>query len=488
MTIDYKIAKHICNVVRRQVKTALPDLHLHFILHKEHQRRDSFIQEQIHIEENPAGKFAINYLESDDAKNIIQQNKSCLAAISYYHRPGFLGFAKHNYYIAICFINYERLENEEYLKNQALHTAWHSMELYNDLTKTKRSDKYIKISKKTVIPQLTEEQKRHRNLTADIFSTSVQTLQGKEHALKTLSEQRIYSTMNTEKGFIAENYPFPVCLDTLEFIFKNNIESYKKDKKAIISGGKLTRNSSKMFDETSIEQWKSFSLPAQEMAWYGHSPQIILGAAIYTSENTYAQSIADMIAERIEVKPESLTAFSDYNPFTAAEANERIHKKICKELVQNILPKISKRKDYTTLLDLAEKQNKHIENHHTIGWCTPALIAAAQIIVHEYQENEAKALFHKRIEQAFTKELENIPWTTLQFFSKALFIKRRNGLEINKEELEKFAAKEEEFSSIYNGLIGIKLFKDGITGIDFETPTKEKNNTVDFIDFNTIKE
>ncbi len=480
MTIDYKTAKHICNVVRRQVKTALPDLHLHFVLHQENKRQDSLALETGNIEEHPAGKVALEHLKNDDTTEILTQNRSCLATMSHHHNPGFLGFFKQNSFIAVCFINYERFSNEEYLKNHALNIAWHGISLYNDRTKTKSS--------KTSPPDLTDEQKHQRNLTADIFSASVQTLQGKESALKTLATQRIHSAITAEKGFVAENYPFPVCLDTLEFIFKNNLEPYEKNKKPILSAKKLTEDSSRMFDEASIQQWRSFSLPAQEMAWYGHSPAVILGAAIYTSENTYAQSIADMIAERMEIKPESLTSFSGYNPFTAAEANERIHKKLCKDLIQNILPQTFKRKDYKVFIDLAEKQNEYIQNNHAIGWCAPALISAAQIIVHEYKENETPADFHKRIEEAFTQEIERMPWTTLQFFSRSLFMKRRNGIEIDKEELENTAAEEEEFLSIYNGLIGIRLFKDGIKAIDFETPTQEKQSIIDFISSNAIKE
>ena len=87
----------------------------------------------------------------------------------------------------------------------------------------------------------------------------------------------------------------------------------------------MTTEISQTYDSTIIEQWKSFSLPAQQMAWTGHEPKTIIGAALYTCENTYTQSTADMVAEKMEIKPEPITSFQDFNPFTKNEINAHTH-------------------------------------------------------------------------------------------------------------------------------------------------------------------
>lgn len=483
MPVELKTANHICNVVRRKIQDGFPDLYLYYLIHGEGSRNEAFQREKHNISDHPTGPALVEFLQSPQADDILIRNRSHFSTLAFNISPGFLGFFKNESFLAFCFINHDRFSNEENLKNHALHLAWQSIETYEHLTKNKPSPTFSN-HKNIFQPNYEKAEQFHINLKADIFSASIQALQNKKDALSVLANQRIHDTITMEKGFFAEKFAFPVCLDTLEFIFKNNLTPYKKHKKLSLAASHLTHDAGKMFDETAIEQWKSFSLPAQEMAWNGHSPETILGAAIYTSENTYAQSIADMIAERMKIQPETLTNFNNYNPFTADEANERQHKKQCKELIRKILAKIHKRQDYEIIVGVARKQNIRLENHSTMGWCVPALLATANLLVYNYEEDIDSPQFRLKMEDTFLAEIENLPWETLKYLSRKIFEHRRNGAKITQELLNDITSEDEEFSTIYNGLAGLKLFEEGAKSIDFNSSNSDKNNMIDFMSKN----
>ncbi len=462
MSVDYKTAKHICNVIRRQIQGGIPDLYINFIVHGEGDRNTAFSAEQETILGHPAGAFAVNHLQDPQHSSLLAKNRSCFSILAYDKQPGFLGFFQSNSYLSICFINHERFQNESNLRNHAFHLAWHAVSLYKNFMdrSTDTSDStqgLFKDESNILLTNLTPTQWKHRNLQADIFSASIQTLQGREDTLDTLSKQRMSDTLNATPGFIAENFPFPVCLDTLDFVFKNKITQYKKSKKPIIAATEIAEEIGKAYDDSSIEQWRSFSIPAQEMAWLGHDAKSILGAAIYTCENTYAQSIADMLAERMNIKPDVMPISQEYNPFTAQEANERIHNKLCNQLIDNILNNIHEQKKPAIIMDVIQKQNVLLQSASLIGWCSSALIQTKAYIERSDLSNDiAETLNHARI--VFQEEMNSIPWDTLVHFSRALFSHRRNNIHQSMDDIIHIAEESDEFSSIHSALITAKSY------------------------------
>mgnify|MGYP003635053262 FL=1 len=457
MSVDYKSAKHLCNVIRRQVDSCFSDLHMHFTIHNENERAKAFSADAREIGNHPAGKYVLRYPNVDNTQKIMEKNRTRFVSIARYNSPGFLGFFQSNAYMALCFVNYTRFETLDDLRNHLLHISWHAIALYKEYEEYRKS-KNGKIPKTFIddhnilIPNLTDRQLHHRNLIGDIFSASVQTLQGRDEAFKALSKQRIIATLSANVSFRAEEFPFPMCIDTLEYLFNDNIVQYKKSKRTLLTAVQIAEDIGDTYEAPSIEQWRSFSFPAQQMAWAGFDKETILGAALYTGESTYAQSIADMISENIGIKPKIITNIQDYNPFTNQEANTRLHKKLCKELLNNLQRRMARREDFKLILEIIDKQNQAFQDGKLMGWCVPALVPVADMI----KKCSNDDIFENVLQDAITlfeREVENIEWDTLSYLSKKLFYIKRDYGDLPWKTILQVTSGDDEFSSIHSGLV-----------------------------------
>lgn len=472
MSVDQNTAKHVCNVIRRQVQSGFPNLYVHFVVHAEDGREKAFSADTRVIKDHPAGKYFFNYPDKNLIPQTLKRNKNQFSFMAYQNSPGVLGLFQTNSFFALCFLNYSHFENVEHLRNHAYHLAWHAIALYKDYMsvglidedKDKESDSddiapnYTDNSN-ILIHNLNTQKLYHRNLMGDIFSASAQTLFGKKQALENLYTQRVNDTLNAETGFFAEQFPFPMCIETLEFAFKDNVERHKKDKNQLLSAVKITEEIGNTYSPASIEQWRSFSYPAQQMAWAGHDAQTILGAALYTGENTYAQSIADMVSEKCSTKPRVITSLQSHNPFTEREANTRMHRKLCIDLLNNLLNRISKPGDHTLVLEVIEKQNLELQKAKTMGWCVPALLPLIDLI-HDCTDNSMFEILLNEATELFKKEVLRIEWDTLSHLSRIIFKHRRNGTPITMELLREITSSDEELSSISYGLVQSEKLKN----------------------------
>ncbi|MGH1403095.1 MAG: hypothetical protein ACRBDL_02520 [Alphaproteobacteria bacterium] len=482
MTVEYKIAKHTCNVIRRQVQSSFPDLHIFFAVHGENNRAESFIKEKHSLEDHPCTTLLSNFIETHDTSRAINKNRSRFVSLFYKNTPGFLGMFKRSDYLALCFLNHDRFSSADSLKNHAYHIVWHALVLYQKHVNNIES----KHKRNTTLPEFSPMDLYRHNLQADIFSATIQTINGKETALNDLFTQRIHDTLSAETGFFAEKFPFPVCIDTLEFAFKHSLDDYKKGKNPIHSAITLTEEFGKTYDETAIKQWRSFSIPAQKMAWTGHMPETILGTALFTGEHTHTQSIADMIAERIQITPQKVTHLKDNNPFTAPEANERLHKKLYTQSFTALLGRAIHTKDHTILTKEATIQNQNLLNAKIMGWSASALYSASNVIKHAPPETTPADL-HKHTETEFFKEAESLPWDTLSQLSTRIFQHLRAGIEPTYENIKQIVASDEEFLSIYAALNTDEQNLTFQADLPPEEPEQPSANITDFISPNAIK-
>ncbi|MFP4097170.1 MAG: hypothetical protein ACLFP8_00690 [Alphaproteobacteria bacterium] len=458
MPIDLKTASHQCSAIKRLIQRCYPRLHIRYVLHKENEREKVFAIESRQLTLHPAGKYILENPNKKEFRTILQQNHSRFVCIAKQHSPGFLRFFRQKSYMALCFMNYERFDSVEHFRNHAYNIAWHAIALHNDHekassrhSKKNEDNERFNDDNNILTPVLDSAQYDRRNLLGDIFSACIQTIQGRKEAFDFLAKQRINSTLNASKGFHAEHFPFPMCIDTLEYVFKDNINQEKTEKHPVLAAVKITENIGKTYNQTSIEQWLTFSLPVQQMAWAGYDTRTILGAALYTSENTYAQSIADMIAERISIKPQIITHLQDYNPFTAPEANARMHRKLCLDLLYNLLARLILPEDHKIVIEVISKQNTLLLEGKVMSWCVPALIPIEELI----RQCPSKDMMPDLLNQAmkmFEKEIDNIPWETLAHLSKTLFLRRRDNREITMQTLMDITAQDEELSSVHYGL------------------------------------
>ncbi len=460
MSIDPKIAKHICNVVRRQVQGSYPELYIHYVVHAEDKREDAFHADRNIIMSHPAGYVAYRYPNKDDTKKILSKNRSRFVSIARHNSPGFLGFFKNNAYLAFCFLNYDRFSSEENLRNHAIHMAWHAITLYTDYKDTLQGNTpkdqpatFIDVNQ-LIVPSFSHKQLFHKNLLGDIFSASLQSLQGREESFALLARQRILDGLCPTVGFKSENFPFPVCLDTLEFVFQNHTNHYKATKKTLLSAVKMTEEIGKTYETSTTEQWMSFSLPAQKMAWSGHRPETILGAALYTAEDAYVQSIADLIADKMEMRPDPVTMLPEYNPFANPETNERMHKKQCYDLIDSLCKKTYSSGQKSLFLDAARNQIHTLLENRVMGWCVPALIRASEV-VGMHDDNMPMTETLKTVVYEFERDVDATPWSTLTYLFDLIFFARREGEKMDIQKLLNITSQNDEFTSIHIALTSL---------------------------------
>lgn len=483
MSIDQKTARHICNVTRRQIQNAFPELHLHFCVHGENKRREVLTREINALTEHPARKFLLDYHDQSAIDKIMQKNKSRFISMARYNKPGFLGFFKNNAYLALCVVNYERFSSEENLRNHSYLIAWHALALYQDFIKRKKANKVTFIDDHNVlIPKLSKDELALRNLSGDIFSASIQMLTKRKNAINSISTQRIQDTLTMQKGFRSEQFPFPACADQVEAMLKNILPSHQKNKRTVQSAVKITEEIQQTYDAAIIKRWKSFALPAQIMAWLGNPSETILGAALYTSENTYTQSTADMVAERMAIKPEPITSFQDFNPFTKDEINEKTHINLNHKTLEASLQRIHGTSDHYILLEIANKQNEMLRKGKIIGWCAGGLLRASEMIKH-CQDTSLLNSIISQAKEVFESECKSIHWDTLNHFAFLIFKERRKGRKLSEDDLIELSTQNDEFTTIHNALYALKLANQEKVPDQISTKVDLEQQDTDFTAF-----
>lgn len=477
MPVDFKIANHTCNVIRRHIKAAFPEFDVIFVVHGENERKKAFNRETQKILEHPAGHIIVDHVRESPV--LLQQQRSSFAGLARTQTHGFLGFFRSTNIATLIFINHDRFHAEEDLRNHALHLIWHAIILTRNTTESadKKLQNHIFIE-----PESNEQNKRHINLTADIFSACFQKLQGKHGVFEALINARMNATLSPEKGFIAENFPFPMCLETLEVVLEDQFEPTNRKHRHVSESVKIADEIGITYKNTSLLQWASFARPAQEMAWCGFDKEAILGNAIYTSENTYVRSIADMVAEKLHIKPAIVAGVHDYNPFTEFEANQRLHNKKIQENFRNVLQKIYTPDSFGAFLKEAKNQNQKLLSGNPIGWSASALIAAAQSVKSAPPEEWTSDSLRTLAQQIFDLINKNQNYDTLYAFTQTIFNARRDGILITQDYLDATFSADPRYNEI---VMTIKQIWD----IDKETPIDKmsRQNISSFASPNSLK-
>lgn len=453
MSIELNTAKHICNVVSKQIRSGFPELTIEYILHKENEREKTFDKSLANIKKHVAGKTLLEYPNLNDKKKILQKNKSRFTIIARHEKKGIFGLFKSRSFVGISFINYDRFRSANDLRNHALHLAWHAIELYLDAIRNPDSDDIIPFIEENnlIIPHLDETERAYRNLIADIFSATVQRLQGRQKAFEHVVTQRIYDTLTPQPDFEAEIFPSPICADTFDFAFNNCEKNNRHESDLFVKAANITRDISAAFDISTIEQWRNFAIPAQYMAWTGSSPETILGAALYTAENIHTQSISDMIAERMSLRAELLSVIDAHNPFAHPETNFKIHKKKCSKLKDHIFFKIQNQNNIGILLDEALKQNQNLFDNDISGWCADILIKTynsfkMDLRIKTFYESRRSAI------ALMEQEIKESDFEALAQLSDLMFKKIRKGHTMDMKQIFKLASTVEGANHIVNTL------------------------------------
>ena len=411
MSLETATIEHTCNTVRRQIHEEFPDLTLTFIVHAPGKLAKGIDHKRPELEAHPAGPAVLMMLKKPG------QEKSRFVMATAKEKK-LISFLAHEKTLACVFVKEDGSHTDvDQLKQDALSLAWHALNKIIDKDDTLATD---------------EEGFAWHNMLADCFAALVLEMQGKKGSIRALARRRSGYALEARHDYNADLHPYPAVMDAAQLIYDDmrkagNLVKAKLFEQAL----EMTREIGITFDRSTVLQWQAFARPAQEMAWLGIDKNRIIGAAVHSSEDPYARSTAYLVAEILSIEPTPVSDISLYNAFTDQEANERHHKKICDDVLQNLLSKREANSNGDIFRAEAAKQNNKLFEGQLIGWCAPALILAGEIFDKTVSEN-AKL---EEVKRAYTEACKKTNSEVLRLLGMIMADLRRSEKEITPENL-----------------------------------------------------
>lgn len=419
--MDTASLDHIGNVIRRQVLEEFPDLTLIYIVYKTGQQDKALKSKTQEIKNHPAGEVFLPVLEKIAAQDSAPPQ---LVGLSTEREKKLLSFLAKEQTLACLFINADEFETPEDARLHATALIWHVLYIYEE--QRKGNDSAFIIKGEIAVPRLKGTKGLYHNMLADVFATILLEAQGNKGSIQKLARNRSLAALTPQKDFRPELYPFLLAYDATKVVFQDLGSSVQKARQ-IRQSVLLTREIGQTFEEPDMRQWQAFTGAAQEMAWMEVNKQIILGAAVYTSEDPYVRATAHIVAEALNIEPTLVSNLEVLNPFADQEVNERYHNKACETAYQDVAALVEAENDSLFFIREAGKQNNALLKGYTIGWCAYGLIRAADA----YDSAELKT--RDSMEDAhnvFLQACNEIPWDSLREMNQIIMDMRKSGEEI----------------------------------------------------------
>jgi hypothetical protein len=412
MGIETAAADHACNVVRRQIQEEFPELTFLYIVHSPGERQKALEAKNSELTAHPAGEVFLPHLG-----RLAEQDGPEFSGIAIKAEKKFIKFLAREKTLACFFVNSDLLENPDDARRHALFLAYHALSLIEN-RKMARNDDFL-ILDDIITPKPDDILRVWKNMLADTFSVLVLELGKKRDSIGELGRMRSMATLSAIPDAKPEHYPFPLVLDATRLLYHDMVKE-PTGMGVIRRALEMTHEIGETFDRTSVRQWWAFSRTAQEMAWMGASPNAILGAAVYNSEDPYARATAYLVAEALNIQTLSAVPSGSYNPFADAEVSERHHLKICEERFRTVISKANIQNNSDPFIEEVQKQNKKLLEGNPLGWCAWPLLCAE--VFYRNSPGQARGAFDKAMMEA--------NWNKVQDVIKMIVLLRREGKEI----------------------------------------------------------
>ncbi len=417
MALDIASIEHTCNTLRRQIQEEFPDLALNFIVYQPGKLEKSIAHKRNELQEHPAfGALAPLLKKADPDREIFVTATA--------HEKKLLAFMARRKTLACVFLKDDgAFEDTDQLRHHALTLAWHALGsiVENEDPATVSTPVW-------------------RNMLADAFAALTMEMQGKKGFIRALAKKRSTMALEPKADYMAEDYPYPVVMDAAQLVYDDMRKASNLVKSKLFTQAlEMTREIGITFNAGTVLQWEAFAKPAQEMAWLGVDKNKILSTAVHSSEDPYARSTAYMVAEILNIEPAVVSDNTLYNAFTDQEANERHHKKICDDLLQDLLARREAESNGEIFRKEMLKQNKRLLEGQLIGWCAPALGLAAQI----FDKKIPEAAKLQEVKRVYSEACRKTNSEVLRTLGQILIGLRRAGGEVTTRHLAQAVLQDE---------------------------------------------
>lgn len=443
------ISKHdymmkICAMVAAQCRTAFPALDLHFIVHNPGQLADRlpFVQEDIR-----------RHKAYDAARLILEKTpmieRSSLFGMAMKTRSGFFGLGKRHHFLALMNINTDDVADSRAGRHLAYHLAFHAIDLMQFRLDPVNLERF---SDGPMIPKRSPVNMALANLKADLFAVGMNFMQGNMAAYQETGRVRATQSITAFRGHRVEDYPYIISSEAIQYALdamrrRGIPAAHQMVRKACDLAHDLTGQ----IDEKQIKQWHAFASPAQNMAWAGHPPEEILGAAVNTSENPYIRATGYLVAQYAGITPLSAsTMMARYNSFTSFERNERLHKERMDSIFESALSRSLREEASNALSDAANEQNIELAEGNILGWCADALQSAGMIFDSSISKGREAAASAAR--DTFLNKKETNNWADLVDLGDKIIEEKRKGYAVTLGHVADLCADDPAFDQVRNAL------------------------------------
>lgn len=370
MSLKIDTLRHSCEEISAEFADVYKDLHIKYVAHHAGQLSDALVVVAQEIEDHPASANAYQIMKKRYAKEESGYMGTAVAEEHY-----FFGLASKHSLISLCNMNLNEFNNIRHARQFAYHLAWHSIDSHAYYISQESDYDY---RNPNITRKRTALEMASANLQADVFSCVIMYLKGEVDAIKYIGKRRGQESLAMKSKYTPEFYPYVIAMEATEEALKRYEKKPHMNTRQIINAAlKISREIGKVFDHESISKWISFSKPAQEMAWRGHTRNEIICAAINTSKDTFVRSTAFLVSQVTNSEPAPLSDISEiYSPFADSEYNQELHNSTINHIFEDLITQGLARKDVTILTDLANKQNSGLTEGRVTGWCANAIQAA----------------------------------------------------------------------------------------------------------------
>ncbi len=413
MSLDLAGLDHSSNVVRRQIEEEFRGLSAVFIVHRAGERQKSIEEKRNVIHGKPFGRKVYDAMLMSQS---MHNDKSEFLGLIVNERK-ILHFFDQKHYTAVFFINADEFLVHDNAKHFLIHMAWHALSLYQSLLGKRDIPIEGALPTKIIKPSTDKLAQSKANLQADIFGAIIMEAQGHQKFIEDLARKRSQDTLQIKPGFIAETLPYTIAYEACQLVYDDLKPTLDKNSRLMHQSMELANEVLITYGEDVIEQWWTFSMPAQTMAWLGYSPSQILGYAIYICEDTNVRAIGYQIAELNNIDPDPLAEQTGFNAFGGMDTNERLHLLRCDETIQHAARQVSLQKSADTLYKMALEQDDQLLEGRGFGWSAPALISTAKAYESLDQLNTNLAEDFDMItflSEHFHTKCSEIPWSQIE--------------------------------------------------------------------------
>jgi hypothetical protein len=301
--------------------------------------------------------------------------------------------------------------------------AWHAWNIMN-LKNDPAFESHFKNG--VVIPTYSDEAMAACNLRADVFSAIMCGLNGDKNAVHDLAFSRAEDSVARKPGHHPEHYPFALAVEATQCAFSDLMRRPPSKRRQIPAALGIAENIGREYDDVALQQWIYFAKPAQDMAWRGDAPDLIIGASVSTSPDTYIRATGFLVSEILNIKPASiLDVQQSFSPFAEDRYNKNLHETMIERAFQTAINAGMTHANGRPFADAANQQNQKMLDGHILGWCAAALQAAGRAFENALANgNKSPDLAARR---EFDSTREKTTWDSLRNLGETIVEHYRQG-------------------------------------------------------------